>query len=187
MAVPMGIGRLGFNNTIFKRKFRYTFELFNICGGLSVPKHFVKVAARPSLSIEEQEINFLNGKMWIPGKASWETMTVTYIDVATLDAAPLFTWLASVYNFTDPINLQMGSQAQDYSATALITMLDGCGQILEYWQLSGVWPTAINFGDLDYASSEEATIELTLRYHEVKYFPICPNFTITPCCTPCRT
>ena len=76
--IPMGIGRLGFQNTVFKRKFRFTFELEDICGGKKVPKHYVKVASRPNLSIEETEINFLNAKTWIPGKASWETMTVTY-------------------------------------------------------------------------------------------------------------
>lgn len=183
--IPMGIGQLGFKNLIFKRKFRFTFELFDICGNQSVPKHYVKVASRPNLSVEEVEVNFLNAKTWIPGKASWETMTVTYIDVATADAAPLFNWLASVYNFTDPINLEMGSQRADYTATAVLKMWDGCGQLLEKWEMKDVWPTAINFGDVDYASSDECTIELTMRYSEVKYTPECPKFAITPCCTPC--
>jgi hypothetical protein len=183
--IPMGIGQLGFKNLVFKRKFRFTFELFDICGSQSVPKHFVKVAARPNLSVEETEINFLNAKTWIPGKASWETITVTYIDVATTEIAPLFNWLASVYNFTNPITLEMGSQRQDYTATAVLKMWDGCGQLLETWTMSSVWPTAINFGDTDYASSDEATIELTLRYSEVQYVPVCNPFTIKPCCSPC--
>lgn len=185
--IPMGIGQLGFNNLIFKRKFRYTFELFDICGGQSVPRHYVKVAARPSLSIEETEVNFLNAKTWIPGKASWETITVTYIDVATAEAAPLFTWLASVYNFTDPVQLGMGSTRDDYAATAVVKLWDGCGSLLETWEMRDVWPTAVNFGDLDYSNSEEATIELTLRYSDVTYIPECPAFPINPCCTPCNT
>ena len=36
----------------------------------------VKVNNRPNLKVEETEINFLNGKMWIPGKASWESISV---------------------------------------------------------------------------------------------------------------
>jgi hypothetical protein len=181
----MGIGQLGFRNLIFKRKFRYTFELFDICGGDTVPRHYVKLAARPNLAIEETEINFLNAKTWIPGKASWETITVTYIDVASSEAAPLFRWLASVYDFTDPINLHQGSQRLDYAATAVIKMWDGCGSLLETWTLKDVWPTSVNFGDLDYANSEEATIELTLRYSDVTYKNECPGFQISPCCTPC--
>lgn len=183
--IPMGIGQLGFKNLIFKRKFRYTLEFQDICGTQSVPRHYVKTASRPNLAIEETEINFLNAKTWIPGKGSWETMTVTYIDVATADVAPLFNWLASVYNFTDPINLEQGSQRQDYTATAILKLWDGCGQLLERWTMTDVWPTAINFGELDYASSDECTIELTLRYSNVKYEPICPGFEIHPCCTPC--
>lgn len=185
--IPMGIGNLGFKNLVFKRKFRYTLELFDICGSQSVPKHYVKTASRPNLSIEEVEVNFLNAKTWIPGKASWETMTVTYVDVATADVAPLFSWLASVYNFTDPINLEMGSSRADYTATAVLKLWDGCGALIETWEMKDVWPTAINFGDLDYASSEECTIELTMRYSDVKYTNHCPGFPITPCCTGCDT
>jgi hypothetical protein len=182
----MGIGSLGFKNLIFKRKFRFTFELNDICGGQSVPKHYVKTAARPNLDIEETEINFLNAKTWIPGKASWQEMTVTYIDVATVDAAPLFNWLASVYNFTDPINLQMGSQRRDYTATGILKVWDGCGQLLEMWEMKDVWPKGINFGDVSYDSSEEMTIELSMRYSEVKYTPVCPAFQIQTCCSPCN-
>lgn len=183
--IPMGIGRLGFQNLVFKRKFRFTFELVDICGNKSVPKHYVKLAARPSLSIEETEINFLHGRTWLPGKASWETMTVTYIDVADFDMGPLFSWLTSIYNFADPVNLQMGSQRRDYTATALIKLWDGCGNLLELWTLRNVWPTTINFGELDYSSSEETTVELTLRYSDVKYENICPGFTFDPCCSGC--
>lgn len=183
--IPMGIGQLGFTNLVFKRKFRFTFELFDICKGQSVPRHFVKVASRPNLSIEETEINFLNAKTWIPGKASWETMTVTYVDVATADIAPLFNWLASVYNFADPLNLTMGASRQDYTGTAVLKLWDGCGGLLEVWTMKDVWPSAINFGDVDYASSDECTIELTMRYSQVSYTPVCPGFAIKACCAPC--
>ena len=183
--INMGIGQLGFKNLVFKRKFRFTFELEDICGSQKVPKHYVKVASRPNLSVEETEINFLNAKTWIPGKASWETMTVTYIDVATQDAKPLFDWLASVYNFTNPVTLEQGSSRADYTATAILKMWDGCGQLLETWTMKDVWPSGINFGEVAYADSEECTIELTLRYSEVKYENICPGFQISPCCSPC--
>ncbi len=186
MAIPMGIGRLGFDNTVFKRKFRYTFELFNICGAQRVERWYVKLASRPNLSIEETEINFLNAKTWIPGKAAWESITVTYIDVAnTFDLQPLYNWLAAVYDFSDPIQLNQGSRRADYTAQAVIRTVDGCGQELEEWVLNDVWPTGVNFGDLDYASSDEVTIELTLRYSDVSYRHLCPTFIPQGCCTPC--
>ena len=186
----MGIGPLGFNNIIFKRKFRYTFTVQNICNkGITMPPFYVKTSARPHLAIEETEINYLNAKIFIPGKATWETITVTYIDVVDQNNIayfkPLWDWLASVYNFTDPINLQMGSRGNDYTAQGILNEYDGCGTLLNTWTLNRLWPTDINFGEVDYASSEECTIELTLRYSDVIYTPVCPNFAIQPCCTPC--
>ncbi len=167
----MGIGALGGPDLVFKRKFRWTFALENICGigNKRVPESFVKVAARPNLSIEETEINFLNAKMWIPGKASWETITVTYIDIAGTANMPLYDWLATVYDFTNPTTLAMGVNKRAYSAEGILKMYDGAASVLETWTLQNVWPQTINFGELDYSSSEEATIELTLRYSDVKY------------------
>jgi hypothetical protein len=182
---PMGIGRLGFSNLVFKRKFRFIFELFNICGNGFIPGHYVKVAARPKLQIEEQQLNFLNARKYVPGKGEWEPITVSYIDVATADIAPLYSWLASVYNFTNPITLEMGSATQDYTATGVLSLFDGCGQILERWTMQDVWPTNVDFGTLEYASSDEVNIELTLRYSSVSYEPLCPSFAIRNCCTPC--
>ena len=184
----MGMGKLGFSNVVFKRKFRWSFEVRNICGGLVVPRDYVKLAARPNVSIEETEINFMHGKTWIPGKGSWETITVTYYDVAnTTDNFPLYSWLASVYEFTNPVLLRMGSSRRDYSGTGILTLYDGCGQELEIWELNDMWPQAINFGELDYSSSEEVTIELTLRYSQVAYQSLCPQFVPSSCCTPCSS
>lgn len=187
----MGLGKLGDRSLVFKRKFRWTFKVEDVCSSderqTSVPDSFVKLAARPNLTIEETEINRLNAKGWIPGKASWETITVTYYDVADRDNLALWTWLASVYDFTDPINLKMGSRRNDYAAKGVLKLYDGCGTAIEQWTLEDLWPQAINFGELDYSSSEESNIELTLRYSQVKYKSFCPDVDITGCCTECNS
>lgn len=170
----MGIGLLGAVNLVIKRKFRWTFE---VNSPVKVPKDFVKLAARPNLSIEETELNYLNAKTWIPGKASWETISVTYYDVANSANMGLWSWIAHVYDcFSDDTAYQklwMGTAKSDYAGEAELTMYDGCGDTLERWTLLDAWPQAINFGELDYSSSEEATIELTLRYSQVRYFNAC--------------
>lgn len=185
---PMGIGVIGQPDIVYKRKFRWTFEIIGFCDNETnvVPEHFVTIASRPNLTVEETEINHLNAKTWIPGKASWETITVTYMDVANEQMRSLFNWLATVYDFTDPINLRNGER-RDWDATGLLYMYDGCGTLLEGWQMQRMFPTAINFGDLDYSSSDVATIELTLRYSDVKYRSYCPDFQPEPCCGGCGT
>ena len=181
MATQMGLGLLGTADNIFKRKFRWTMEFQGICGlpGRKIAASFVKAANRPSLTIEETEINFLNGKMWIPGKGTPDTTQVTYYDIASGQGgevvASLFTWLATVYNFTDPVGLSQSSKQNTqggYTADkGVLNMLDGCGNIIDTFEYLSCWPTQINFGELDYSSNDECTIDITLRYRNFKYIP----------------
>lgn len=179
----MGIGTVGIGNpdVIFKRKFRWTLSIESNGGCyFNVPPHFVKVAGRPSISFEETEVNFLNDKMWIPGKASWEPITVTYLDNNQNSSVELLKWLTSVFDFTSPTSKKMSSKRSSYSGLARLTLYDGCGGVMEEWELQDAWPQAINFGDLDYSSSDIAEIELTLRYSMVKYTSRCGT-TFEPC------
>lgn len=182
--MDMGIGRLGGSELVFKRKFRWTFEVQNTCGG-NVPAWFVKVASRPQLQIEETEVNYLNGKTWIPGKGAWQTMDVTYYDVAAQENQALWSWIASVYQFNDPVRLKQGSKRSDYAGRGILTMYDGCGTSLEKWVLNDMWPTTINFNDLDYSATDICEITLTLRFSGVDYKSLCPGFSPTSCCSPC--
>jgi hypothetical protein len=182
MAIQMGLGKIGGENVIHKRKFRWTFEVRRQGGGGDVPASFVKMAARPNISIEETEINFLNGKTYIPGKGTWETITITYYDVAGSDNIPLWSWLADVYNFMDPLGLGQNSRRNCYAGTGICNMYDGCGNALERWTLGDCWPQAVNFGELDYGSSEEATIEVTVRYANVSYNNLCGSNPVAQCC-----
>ena len=82
--IPMGLGALGNGSIQFKRKFRWTFEIAYCCGNgdFAVPREFVKLGNRPQIAFDEVEINYLNGVTWIPGKGKWQTITMTFYDVA---------------------------------------------------------------------------------------------------------
>jgi hypothetical protein len=182
----MGINRLGDPSVVFKRKFRWTFAVKPLCGTGDIDPWFVKVASRPNLSIDETELNFLNEKMWIPGKVTYETMTVTYVDVAPKEpsSANLYKWLGSVYQFWNP-NRKMGTNVTQYGASATLMLYDGCGKGIERWDFSDMWPQAINFGDLDMSSSDTVDIELTLRYSKFTYTALCGNVSFQECCAGC--
>jgi hypothetical protein len=186
----MGLGALGNGDVIFKRKFRWTFEVEYCCNTFprQVPASFVKMGNRPQIDFEEIEINYLNGKMFIPGKGTWQPLSITYYDVAGLTSgsatSELLSWIASVYDITDPVCLKMGSSLNTYEGKAKIMLYDGCGNPLEAWLLEHVWPQSVNWGDLDMASSDECTIELTLRYSSAKYISFCPAGDIERC--PCE-
>lgn len=231
--IKMGIGPIGTtNNVIFKRKFRWTFEVINVCGSRArvgdlttadiaqdaivdsgvntgvVPAFYVKVASRPSVTFDETEINFLQGKMFIPGKATFETMTVTYYDIGPVNGGNilnLYNWIGSVYNFLGQPNDVKGSAGYNngagswenptmsafargkggYGGTGILKLYDGGGKPIEGWEIYDCWPQSVNFGDLDYSVSDECNIELTLRYTFAKWVNMCGPEQPAPCYAGC--
>ena len=181
----MGIGLLG--NAAFKRKYRWTFQVEQVGGegGFNIGGAYVKSGNRPQIDIDETEINFLNGKTFIPGKATFNEISFTYYDVAVLadeTVNSLLRWINRVYNFeqigtSTQIKATQGSYPNSagtgYAGTGVLTLLDGCGFAVEQWKLINCWPKSINFGDLDYSSSDECNIELSLRYSFATYNNFC--------------
>lgn len=174
----MGLGNIGLPTTIFKRKFRWRFEVTTTA--FKVEPHYVKVASRPNITVEETEVHFLNGITYIPGKGKYEAINVTYHDVSVREGAGnrnLFNWLASVYQFNNKEDRFQGVNANDYAGEGKLTMYDGAGNPMEEWIFQDLWPTSINFGDLDYQSQDICEIALTLRYSGATYKSLCPAFT----------
>lgn len=183
----MGIGKLGDPTTIIKRKFRYDLAITPPNGISAIPTSYVKVANRPQLDLDELEIQFLNASTWIPGKGRWQPLNITYIDTSGSDMQGLYDWIASVYDFqgyasgssTSGSNLKQTERA-GWSATAVINMYDGCGTTIETWTLFGCFPQSVNFGDLDYGSPDECTIDLTIRYDKAMVVKGGGNCGVTP-------
>ena len=189
----MGIGLLGGADLVFKRKFRWTLSFSEIGPGkLNIPADFLKSAARPNLEIEETEINYMNAKMFIPGKATWQTTEVVYLDIADMQLKSLWQWIIQIYNVMDrnditTANRSMGSQVRDYAGKGNLSLYDGCGNELEVWTLYSAWPKTVDFGELDYSSSDVCEVKMTLRYADVGYVSKCPPYQgMAPRCSPCK-
>lgn len=182
--MQMGLGLIGQPDVIFKRKFRWTLEIFVPGCGVYIPPNFCKVAARPKINLDNVEVHFLNGITWIPGKAKWEPITITYHDVNAGSSTAILSWLATLYNFQNPVQLSM-SERRGYDGTAQLVMYDGCGTPLERWQLSNCFPEAVDFGNLDYESNEICSIEMTLRYTNVYHQNLCSQDQVVGVCAGC--
>ena len=143
----MGIGKLKDTSVIFKKKkFRWACEAYDKEGNVVLENCFVKVAARPNIKIEETEVDFLSNKTWIPGKAAWESITITTLDGAS--------------------KINPNIEKMDFLK---LTLLDGCMCPIEYWEINGVIGLDLQFQDLDYSASEPSEVEMTIRYSNVKY------------------
>jgi hypothetical protein len=179
----MGIGLLGAPGTVFKRKFRWTFALNGTVAG-DIPAMFIKKAARPKVTGEEKEINFLNGVTWIPGKYKPDELNVTYYDVgysntgggndggdaAKSGIAALYSYISTLYDMENPARMRQAAIPAGYCARAgVLTMLDGCGTPIEIFTYNQPWPNSIDFGDLDYSQNEDCEISLVMRYQSFSY------------------
>ena len=130
-------------------------------GGGGIPAMLIKTANRPSITFEEVELNHLNIKRYIKGKASWETIEITMYDPIVPSAAQaVMEWIRLSH---ESVTGRDG-YSDFYKKEVTIKVLGPVGDVVETWVLKGTWIQSANFNDLDFASSDPVDISVTLRY-----------------------
>ena len=138
-----------------KRKNRWIFAIEGI------DAFILKTAARPSFTIGEQEINFINAKRYIAGKMTFDSLNVTLHDpIAPSGAQQVMEWIRTHY---ESVSGRAG-YADFYKRDCQLKMLDPVGNVVELWDIKGAFLTNANFGDLSYDGEEPADISLTIRF-----------------------
>lgn len=188
----LGLGTLSSDGVRFSRKFRWLFSISELwtcplTGTVHwkeiVKPIFVKVDARPNLKIEETEIDYLSSKSWIPGKQAWKEISATIFDhdSASEEMKSIYKLLKEMYDFSSEENK---NKPFTRNLTGVLELLDGCGIPMETWHLNKMFVTSVNFGELDYSSSECITIDLRIRYESVNHTDHCKppvqNIVINP-------
>ena len=126
-----------------------------------IPAYLIKTANRPSITFEEVELNHMNVKRYVKGKASWETLEFTLYDpVVPSGAQAIMEWVRLHH---ESVTGRDG-YSDFYKKDVDIQVLGPVGDIVETWKLKGAFITAANFNDLDFASSDPIDISVTLRY-----------------------
>ncbi len=138
-----------------KRKNRWIFAIEGI------DAFILKTAARPSFTINEQEINFINAKRYVAGKMTFDSLNVTLHDpIAPSGAQQVMEWIRTHY---ESVSGRAG-YADFYKRDCQLKMLDPVGTVVELWDIKGAFLTNANFGDLSYDGEEPADISLTIRF-----------------------
>ncbi len=138
-----------------KRQFRWVFAIEGIDAFL------MKAAARPSVTIGEQTLEFINSKRYLAGKLSYETISVTLYDpIAPSGAQQVMEW---VRTHTETVSGRSG-YADFYKRDVQLKMLDPVGTVVELWDLKGCFLTSAAFGSLDYGTEDPTEIALTIRF-----------------------
>lgn len=138
-----------------KRKFRWVFAMEGLDAFL------MKTAARPSVTIGEQEIQYINSRRYLAGKSSFEAITVTLHDpIAPSGAQQVMEW---VRTHSETVSGRAG-YADFYKRDCQLKMLDPVGTVVELWDLKGCFLTNANFNDLSYEDEAPVEISLTIRF-----------------------
>ena len=139
-----------------KRQFRWVLAIEGIDAFL------IKTTARPTFTMAETTINFINAKRYLAGRLTFSTMNVTLYDpIAPSGAQQVMEWLRTEY---ESVSGRAG-YADFYKRDIQIKMLDPIGTVVELWDIKGAFIQSATYNTLDYSNDESPVeIALTLRY-----------------------
>ncbi len=155
-----------------KYRFRVTFLGFGAGDTIELTKQVVDVT-RPKVSFEEMPIEIYNSKIKLAGKYSWENVTVNLRDDATGNVQKAVgLQVQKQFDFMEQSSARSGI---DYKFQTVMEVLDGGnGQdavsVLERFELYGCFLQNVDYGDLNYATNEPATVALTIVYDNAIQF-----------------
>ena len=126
-----------------------------------VPSFLIRAANRPSIEFEEVELNHINVKWYVKGKASWQPLDITLYDpIVPSGAQSVIEWIRLGH---ESVTGRDG-YSDFYKKDVEFNLLGPVGDVVEKWSLKGTYIQSANFGDLDWSVSEPAEITCTLRY-----------------------
>jgi len=158
-----------------KFRFRVTFLNFGVTQPTTELTKQVMDFKRPQVSMEPITIDIYNSKVYLAGKPTWETVTCMLRDDAGGEVTKrVGEQMQKQFDFFEQSSASSGI---DYKFTTVLEILDGGNgantpNILETWTMDGCFLTAADYGDVNYATNEPATIQLTIRYDNATQTPL---------------
>lgn len=148
-----------------KYRFRVTLLGFGTSASTELTKQ-VSDVTRPKVAFEEIEVPVYNSKIYLAGKYTWETLTLTLRDDASGEVQKLVgQQIQKQFDFMEQASARSGI---DYKFTTRIEILDGGNgatvNTLETFNCYGCFVQNADYGDLNYGTNEAATIALTIRF-----------------------
>ena len=169
--VPLASDQSASNQGLLMPKLQYRFRLILENFGVSTPrteltKQVIDVT-RPSLTFDETILDVYNSRVYLAGKHTWDPLTINLRDDVNNSVSKLCgEQIQKQFDFFEQSSASSGT---DYKFTGRIEMLDGGNganavTVLETWELYGAYVQNINYNTMAYATSDPATITLSVRY-----------------------
>ena len=169
--VPLASDQSASNQGLLMPKLQYRFRLILENFGVTTPrteitKQVIDVT-RPNLTFDETILDVYNSRVYLAGKHTWDPLTINIRDDVNNSVTRLCgEQIQKQFDFFEQSSASSGT---DYKFTGRIEMLDGGNganavNILETWELYGAYVQNINYNTMAYATSDPATITLSVRY-----------------------
>lgn len=178
MTVPLASDQSNPTQGLLMPKLKYRFRVIFENFGVSTPRteltKQVMDFTRPSVSFEEIVLDIYNSKVKLAGKHSWDDLTCNLRDDAGGQVSRLVgEQLQKQLDFMEQASAASGI---DYKFTTRFEVLDGGNGTfepvaLETWEIYGCYLKSVNYNDMNYGSSEAATIAMTVAFDNAVQTP----------------
>jgi len=152
-------------------RFRVTFAGIGNNSKATVVARNVVSVTRPSLDHDDVTIDTYNSKIRLAGKHTWQDVTLVIRD--DIDSGVIKELGAQLNKQIDHADQSSANTGGDYKFGMTIEMLDGGNAgtetVTEVWELAGCFIPNIQYGDLNYATSEAVQITATIRYDNASH------------------
>jgi hypothetical protein len=171
LTVPLAGGQTATSQGLLMPKLKYRFRANFLNFGVSqntveLTKQIADIT-RPSLNFNPFVIDIYNSKVNLLGKPEWQTVTINLRDDAQgLVSGMVGEQVQKQFDFAEQSSAASGI---DYKFGLTFEMLDGgnganAATVLETWEIYGAFIQEVNWGEMNYATSEAAMIALTVKF-----------------------
>lgn len=154
-----------------KRSFRWFFTLAGTLDPTDkLETYAIKTVKKPSFAVSEVPHQFVAHTFYFPGRVTWNTVDVTFVDPVQPDQSAVLTNMIVKAGYNAPKNEQDSLRSfskQNFVASVgspIITQIDADGNVIDEWTLHNSFFTSVDYGQLDYASEELVINSVTIRY-----------------------
>lgn len=178
MSVAGGTDLSPSNATLLMPKLQYRFRVLFLKFGLGdttqLTRQVVEVT-RPNINFAKIALPVYNSTIYMAGKHTWNPITVNLRDDAS--GAVSRSIGQQLQKQMDFVEQASAASASDYKFQTVIDVLDGANGTaepvtLERWELYGCYLESANYNTLNYGTSEDVKIQLTVQFDNAVQSPL---------------
>lgn len=140
---------------------KYTNRFIMSIGTDLIPAFLIKASAKPSAANGEITLDHINVQRYVKGKTAWNTISISVYDAIIPSAAQkAMEWFRLHHESATGRDGYSSMYKQDVT----LQQLSGLGEVIEEWTLKGTFLSDVNFGSLDWGTTDAVMITATLRY-----------------------